>query len=1017
MYIKYLTKGPNRSNNDVVEYLYPNKDKFIVHNMNNNGYLVFDTPAQFKFFMESLSPEERTFEEVIYGDRKQRIKFDIDIEIDKLNLYIKDNDIKNTQEETVSMILNETINAILEEFIEIYTCGFLKANIPIDKLNLTNEDILITSSSSHEKYSFHLYLAPKKFCVPNSNDAHILTKFIIKAVSHKFIDAGVNKSIQNLRITGNHKPNNKRVKEIIGAGEWLDTIVSYFDDEVEVLPPLDPNGDVIIKPNSIPLDNIIAEEALKIAAPYIKNFTVRKIENNNILLNRLKPTNCIFCNRIHDNDNTLYININSPKVYLACWRQPPNRKLEIGQIYAQHNQKADYISWVIERIKNNLVQPTEELSIKNKIIYNEPHLRPFNLTSKTLIVHAPMKIGKTKEVIKTLETYDSSARILIISFRQTFSMFLIRALKEFDFQLYSDIQGPLNKPRMIVQVESLHRLAINQKFDLIILDEIESIFSQFDSGLIKRLPVVLTNFEWLMETAKNILAMDANITDRTIRLLTHFAGEDILYHRNLYKNAQNDTWFATTKKADWLAKLFDALNNKESIFIPTNSIDEANTLYDLIIKNFPDIKITKYTSKTSVAEKKLHFSNVDIHWNDKDVVIITPTCTAGVSFERRHFDKVFPYFTDRSCDVETCRQMVARVRDVSSGEYYVFFDCLVGGQYLTNITQLKEYICSIDNVLFDDSQPNTLEGLITIKLSGDGQRYIKEENSAFKLWVENKRIENLSRNKFIERFLYQLTETGANINILEQPTEDLQLLINYKECKKICRENQIMEVVNAPILTEQEAEEIKYAISMYNQGIISADEMPSQDQAIAVHKHELLKLYQQPLTSRITKEFVQKYDNRSQKDIFINNQRVGLFKYGTLSEILEKIKMEERGKGSVQNSAESGKTYIKHAIALTILMDCGFTDLRNFIWMPGDILKNNLLNMDSNIKKLYPDISNEFHFKPILPGIEDPNYMDYMLKVINKIIGIQYGIKINKVDKKKCFEVFYEVQLYSLPKI
>ncbi|MTV59162.1 hypothetical protein GM547_14040, partial [Streptococcus pneumoniae] len=76
--------------------------------------------------------------------------------------------------------------------------------------------------------------------------------------------------------------------------------------------------------------------------------------------------------------------------------------------------------------------------------------------------------------------------------------------------------------------------------------------------------------------------------------------------------------------------------------------------------------------------KKKHFENVNKYWSKLDIVIFTPTCSEGVSFTKENFDCVFGLFYDHSACAETARQMMHRVRNISTNKYYVYIKHLPG---------------------------------------------------------------------------------------------------------------------------------------------------------------------------------------------------------------------------------------------------------------------------------------------------------------------------------------------------
>jgi hypothetical protein len=99
-----------------------------------------------------------------------------------------------------------------------------------------------------------------------------------------------------------------------------------------------------------------------------------------------------------------------------------------------------------------------------------------------------MKMGKTKQ-LKNYLVNNPTNRVLFISFRKTFSNEIKTKFPE--FQSYID-QTNLNIDKLIIQVDSLHKLDLIP-YDLLILDECESIFNQLKSIQIKNITEVIAN--------------------------------------------------------------------------------------------------------------------------------------------------------------------------------------------------------------------------------------------------------------------------------------------------------------------------------------------------------------------------------------------------------------------------------------------------------------------------------------------------------------------------------------------
>lgn len=74
---------------------------------------------------------------------------------------------------------------------------------------------------------------------------------------------------------------------------------------------------------------------------------------------------------------------------------------------------------------------------------------------------------------------------------------------------------------------------------------------------------------------------------------------------------------------------------------------------------------------TKVHGDKWDFENINESCKDVDILIYSPTITAGLSYELDWFDIVFGYFDNSSCYAETCSQMLGWVWNVIDKWYYI----------------------------------------------------------------------------------------------------------------------------------------------------------------------------------------------------------------------------------------------------------------------------------------------------------------------------------------------------------
>jgi hypothetical protein len=353
-----------------------------------------------------------------------------------------------------------------------------------------------------------------------------------------------------------------------------------------------------------------------------------------------------------------------------------------------------------------------------------------------------MKVGKTKMLHNYVEKYFDNTKIIrFISFRQTFSNHIYNLFN--DFELYSTIKGNIssNTKRVIIQVESLYRLQLdeNNVIDLLILDEIESILDQLGSGLHKNFNASFAMFLWLLTTAKYVICMDANVSDRSFNILSKFRKGDIYFHNNKWQSSKNDKIYFTIDKNIWLSQLCTKLSEDKKIVIPTNSITEAKTCDMIIRELYPNKKIKMFSSELKYSEKQLYFNDVHKYWTELDVLIYTPTCSAGVSYELEHFDVLFGYFCNTSCSVETCRQMMHRVRNIKSNEYFIYLQELTMAKLPTTSEELHKYLYNKRANMYQYVKDSNLQ--YSYDIEGRIRFY---ETDYYFVWLENMTIFNMS---------------------------------------------------------------------------------------------------------------------------------------------------------------------------------------------------------------------------------------------------------------------------------
>nr|AVI09401.1 UL9 [Human betaherpesvirus 6B] len=301
-----------------------------------------------------------------------------------------------------------------------------------------------------------------------------------------------------------------------------------------------------------------------------------------------------------------------------------------------------------------------------------------NVRQPIKLVRAAMGSGKTTALIHFLKQVPKELSVLLISCRKTFAAeilhrFTLNGLE--DFELYCDItERQINNRKVIVQIESLHRLTEN--YDVLILDEIMSIIKQFYSKTMTKTKEVDCKFLSLIKNSSHVIAMDATLTRHVVEFFAAFKPDtQIALIRNTFMSAMFsnrvayfcDTFFG--KEFSFFARLEDKLRWDKKLCLFCSTVLAAEYMHDLIRSRFSLKKVLLLTSKQGKC------SSIE-SWIRYDVVIYTSVVTVGLSFEPVYFSSLFVYIqlAKGGPDMVSIFQSIGRVRRVIDEDIYIYMN-------------------------------------------------------------------------------------------------------------------------------------------------------------------------------------------------------------------------------------------------------------------------------------------------------------------------------------------------------
>jgi hypothetical protein len=708
---------------------------------------------------------------------------------------------------------------LVAALIEVAREVFFEAFAAAEGLVLSRRDFLVFSSSGVTsggfKHSYHVHILP--FAVADCLEASEFASRVVERLplaARRFVDLGVYTRTQCFRLEGSTKPGQSRPKlaaPALAARLETSTTVPGPATALITAPGLRQLPSAFTPPVPLSRPQAILTTALTAAAVGLaekagvtEGFAFRALEGGVISFDRVGVSGtCRICGRVHDSESSLLLSVVAGadrfRVYEHCRRAKGQRRLlgelsaGLAEIPAEQKAPAGGRERPADVRQVRLPREPEEAATGRRIgaevealrrappgeemacaqgyrthVYCDPVMRDYEL-EPTLAVRAQMKMGKTKALRQLLDRHFPAGAaeppvIRFVTFRQTFSHAVARSFP--DFVLYSDVEGRLGTarcPRLIVQVESLHRVQLpsgGAALDLLILDEVESVLAQFSSGLHQALGASFATFQWMMRHARHVVCMDADLGERTFRTLERMRPERPPFlHWNRYARAAGDRYVFTADEGAWLARLHAALDAGKRLVIPTNCLAEARTLAHSLGERLGAGRVGLYCSETPTSERARHFADVHTHWGALDVLIYTPTCTAGISFELDRFDALFGYFIGRSCSVEVCRQMLGRVRNLRDREHVIY---LKAGR-----AALPESTAGIRALLSAKRAALAHDAGAAPFFEFDAAGHVRFYETPFTaLWLETARLDNLSQNDFVRRFIRQTRATGAEVAAL-----------------------------------------------------------------------------------------------------------------------------------------------------------------------------------------------------------------------------------------------------------
>lgn len=324
-------------------------------------------------------------------------------------------------------------------------------------------------------------------------------------------------------------------------------------------------------------------------------------------------------------------------------------------------------------------------------IVNSRYLPPLPHHTKfqNIVLKSPMGTGKSTVLGNWLEPQADKSMLLVVS-RILFGYSIQSDLNQHEginFQNYKGLaQKDLNKANHLVcSVESLCRIG-NRKFDIIILDESESVLKQLSAFKThrERWSDNIKTFDRICKKASNIFIADAFLTSRSIDFFKSYTNNNTLFIQNEWRDTERSMNFyrdgiqikrdlGGERKHKFTNHLMMDITRGKNICLISSSKRFIDTVHERINKRFKsNVPCLIHTSDSCDQTNKDALSNVNENWSQFQFVAYSPSITIGVNFSIEHFDSIYVYDCGTGICVRDVYQMMMRVRKPKSPAFQVY---------------------------------------------------------------------------------------------------------------------------------------------------------------------------------------------------------------------------------------------------------------------------------------------------------------------------------------------------------
>ena len=296
----------------------------------------------------------------------------------------------------------------------------------------------------------------------------------------------------------------------------------------------------------------------------------------------------------------------------------------------------------------------------------------------TVVLSLGMGSGKTyafAEFVKRELATNHNLKVLIVSVRISYTNDVITDMERYgitmvSYQAYKRTDELRRQKRVVCQVDSIHRLDPQEKWDIVFLDEIQSFTAHFSSPQLDNAAHKAGKCESIIRDCKKLVAACADFNDYSDRSKKFLkAMRPGVIHEVKSSIASDDCQYVPVNCKKLILLIENLLEQGKRISVAANTMGFIRKVESLM-KKFPEKKFRLFTSEKPYddrVDKKL--------LAELDLIAYSPTVGPGVSFDFERDCVVFHFKNSvNAAKMRFSFQMIKRCRQIVSKTVYFSLD-------------------------------------------------------------------------------------------------------------------------------------------------------------------------------------------------------------------------------------------------------------------------------------------------------------------------------------------------------